>query len=242
VIHRDLKPSNILVSADGQVHLLDFGISKLLSPGEAPQDAQLTRLGERALTPEYAAPEQIGGSIVTTAADVYALGVVLYVLLTGQRPYRPTRESPTALEEAILQDEPVMPSRSAVSGTAALARGSTVQKLAKSLKGDLDTIVLKALRKSPRELYPTADAFGEDIARFLRGDTVLARPDTIAYRVFKFAHRHRLAIAVAGALTATLVGGLVATTYEAKVASQERDLALQSQLRSLTQTAAARLR
>lgn len=241
VIHRDLKPSNILVSADGQVHLLDFGIAKLLSPGDA-QDAQLTRLGERALTPEYAAPEQISGATVTTAADVYALGVLLYVLLTGQRPYRLTRESPTALEEAILQAEPAMPSRSALSGTAAQARGSTLQKLVKALKGDLDTIVLKALRKSPRDRYATADAFGEDIARFLRGDTVLAQPDTLAYRAFKFARRHRLAIAVAGALIATLVGGLVATTYEAKIASQERDLALQSQRRSLTQTAAGRLK
>jgi WD40 repeat protein/TPR repeat protein len=241
VIHRDLKPSNILVTEQGQVQLLDFGIAKLLTEGEA-KETQLTQMGGRALTPEYAAPEQIAGSPITVAADIYSLGVMLYELLTAERPYRLTRTSRGALEDAILGAEPVPPSRVALAESAARARGTTVKKLAKALKGDLDAIVLKALKKSPTDRYSSASSFAEDIARFVRGEIVLAQRDSVPYRAYKFARRHRVGIAAAGVLIATLAVGLAATTYEASVASAQRDVALQAQLRSLTQTAAARLK
>jgi eukaryotic-like serine/threonine-protein kinase len=241
VIHRDLKPSNILVSADGQVHLLDFGIAKLLTEGEA-KETQLTQLGGRALTPDYAAPEQILGAPITTAADVYALGVMLCELLTGERPYRLKRDSRGALEEAILQAEPAAPSQLPPSAAAAEFRGTSAKRLAKTLQGDLDTITLKALKKSPQERYATVDAFGEDIGRYLRGEPVRAQRDSALYRTVKFVRRHWVGIGVAGALILTLASGLAATSYEAHVAAQQRDAALQAQLRSLTQTSAARLK
>jgi WD40 repeat protein/serine/threonine protein kinase len=240
VIHRDLKPANILVTEEGQIQLLDFGIAKLLSEGEA-KETELTQLGGRAMTPDYAAPEQIAGAPITTAADVYALGVMLYELLTGERPYKLKRDSRGALEEAILQADPVAPSR-IVLEPAAAARATTAKKLASTLRGDLDTIVIKALKKSPAERYATANAFGEDVARYLRGDVVLAQPDSVAYRAFKFARRHRVGIAVAGGLLLTLAGGLTATSYEARVASAQRDAALNARSHALTQTAAARLK
>ena len=248
VIHRDLKPANILVTDEGQVQLLDFGIAKLLTEGEA-KETELTQMGGRALTPDYAAPEQIAGAPITTAADVYALGVMLYELLTGERPYKLKRDSRGALEEAILQADPVAPSRAALSAAAAVARATTPKKLSSTLQGDLDTIAIKALKKPPAERYATANAFGEDIERYLRGDVVLAQPDSVAYRALKFARRHWVGIAAASVLLLTLTGGLVATSYEAKIAAAQRDAAavqrdaaLQAQLRSLTQTAAARLK
>ena len=241
VIHRDLKPSNILVTQNGHAHLLDFGIAKLLNEGEA-KETELTRLGGRALTPDYAAPEQIAGAPITTATDVYALGVLLYEILTGERPYKLKHDSPRALEEAILHTEPISLGRAMVSEAAAAARATTVKKLSTLLRGDLGTIAVKALKKSPTDRYATANAFDEDIARFLRGDVVLARRDSLAYRVRKFMRRHRLGIAVAGVLMATLIGGLGATSYEARVAGLQRDAAVQAQLRSLTQTADARLK
>jgi len=220
VIHRDLKPANILVTEEGQVQLLDFGIAKLLTEGEA-KETELTQLGGRALTPDYAAPEQIAGASVTTAADVYALGVMLYELLTGERPYRLKRDTRGALEEAILRADPVAPSRAALSEAAAAARATTAKKLSRTLRGDLDTIAIKAIKKSPAERYPTVNAFAEDIERFLRGDVVLAQPDSPAYRALKFARRHWLGIAVASALIVTLTGGLAATTYQAQRAERE---------------------
>ena len=241
VIHRDIKPSNILVTEDGQARLLDFGIAKLLIEGQA-KETELTRLSGRAMTLDYAAPEQIAGAPITTAADVYSLGVMLYELLTGQRPYRLKRDSRGALEEAILRTEPVAPSRVDSRETVALSRATTVKKLRNALKGDLDTITFKALKKTPSERYLTAAAFDEDIARFLRGDVVLAQRDTFTYRTVKFARRHWVAISTASLVVLTLAGGLAATSYEARVASAQRDAALQAELRSLTQTAAARLR
>jgi WD40 repeat protein/serine/threonine protein kinase/TPR repeat protein len=241
VIHRDLKPANLLVTKEGQVQLLDFGIAKLLTEAEA-KETELTQLGGRAMTPDYAAPEQIAGAPITTAADVYALGVMLYELLTGERPYKLKRETRGALEEAILHTDPGAPSRTALNEAAAAARATTAKKLSSTLRGDLDTIVFKALKKSPAERYATANAFSEDIARFLRGDVVLAQPDSVAYRTRKFARRHWVGIAAAAVLLLTLAGGLAATSYEAKVASLQRDAALQAQSRLLTEAAGQHLK
>ncbi len=239
VIHRDLKPSNILVTEEGQVQLLDFGIAKLLSDGEA-KESPLTQALGRALTPDYAAPEQIAGTAITTAADVYSLGVLLYELLTGQRPYRLKRDSRGALEEAILSSHSVAASRCGFDLAAAQARATTPRKLARTLRGDLDIIVAKALRKPPAERYATASEFGEDIARCLAGQVVLAQPERFTYAAAKFARRHQLAIGVASALIATLAVGLAATSYEATLAAAQRDATARAQLRSLTQTALAK--
>ncbi|MBS0418132.1 MAG: protein kinase [Proteobacteria bacterium] len=241
VIHRDLKSSNILVSHDGQVHLLDFGVAKLLGDGQS-RETELTQLGGRALTPDFAAPEQILGQSVSTAADVYSLGVLLYGLLTGERPYRLKAESRGALEHAILEADAVPPSRAALTEAAAANRGTNVRKLAAALQGDLDTIVLKSLKKVPADRYTTVDAFAEDLARYLAGDPVLARRDTLHYRALKFARRHWVGIGVGSILLLTLLAGLAATTYEARIAARQRDNALEANRRSLTQTAAARLR
>ncbi|HTV78056.1 MAG TPA: protein kinase [Steroidobacteraceae bacterium] len=241
VIHRDLKPSNILVTEEGTAQLLDFGIAKLLTDGPNSHETELTQLGGRALTPDYAAPEQIAGGPITTAADVYSLGVIFYELLTGMRPYRLKRDTRGALEEAILQSEPAAPSQAGSSEPLAAARDTTARRLAHALAGDLDTIALKALKKTPAERYATANAFDEDIARFLRGDVVLAQPDSVAYRVGKFVRRHRLGIATAAVLVATLAAGLAATSHEARLAARQRDQALQTQRQLLTQAAAARL-
>jgi WD40 repeat protein/serine/threonine protein kinase len=241
VIHRDLKPSNILVTEQGRVCLLDFGIAKLLTEGVA-KETELTQLGGRPLSPRYAAPEQITGAPITIAADIYALGVMLHELLTAEGPYRLTRPSRGALEEAILAAEIVPPSRVAVSAAAAEARAATPQSLSRLLRGDLDTIVAKALGKSPTERYATADALEEDIVHWLRSEPVRARRQSLAYRAAKFARRHWLGVAVAAAFLLAIAAGLAATTYEARVATLQRDAALQAQLRSLTQSAAARLR
>jgi WD40 repeat protein/serine/threonine protein kinase len=241
VIHRDLKPSNIMVTPEGQVYLLDFGIAKLLTEGEA-KETELTRIGGRALTPDYAAPEQIAGAPITTGADVYALGVMLYELLIGERPYRLKRDTRGALEEAILQADPTPPSRAVLTETAASARGSSGKLRLGAIDSDLDTIVIKALKKSPVERYATANAFDEDIARYLRGDAVLAQRDSLAYRIRKFARRNRLAIGAAGVLLLILATGLATTSYEATVAARQRDAALAARTRALTQTANARLK
>ena len=158
VIHRDLKPSNILVTSERQVVLLDFGIAKLLTDGKA-KETELTQRGGAALTPDYASPEQIIGQAISTASDVYSLGIVLYELLTGERPYKLTRDSRGALEEAILAADPRIPSQVVTDQAKAERRGSTPKKLAHTLAGDLDTIILKALKKRPGDRYPTVNAF-----------------------------------------------------------------------------------
>jgi len=210
VVHRDLKPTNVLVSAEGQAHLLDFGIAKLLEDGRAVE-TKLTQVGGRALTPEYASPEQILGQPVTTASDVYSLGVILYELLTDSRPYKLKRDSRGALEDAILEIEPQAPSANA--GFAQLAR---------ALRGDLDAIVLKALKKAPQERYRTMDALADDLSRYLEGRPVLAQADSNWYRLRKFVRRNRLAVGAVGAiLLAVLIGAAVAI-WQAQVAIAER--------------------
>jgi serine/threonine protein kinase len=220
VIHRDLKPSNVLVTADGQVRLLDFGIAKLVIDGEA-RETELTQVGGRALTPDYASPEQIAGRPIGTASDVYSLGVLLYELLTGFRPYKLARDSRGALEEAILAADPARPSSVAVDESAASARGTTTKRLARNLAGDLDTIVLKALKKNPQERYGTAEAFGQDIDRYLHGEAVLAQPDSAWYRGKKLVLRNRLAFGSALAIVTTLAVGLGIALWQANVARTE---------------------
>jgi serine/threonine-protein kinase len=195
VLHRDLKPNNMLVTADAQVRLLDFGIAKLLEDGST-HETQLTQIEGRALTPDYASPEQIMGQPLTVASDVYALGVVMYELLSGARPYKLKRDSRGALEDAILAAEPLPPS--------SIAQDRAQRR---RLQGDLDTIVLKALKKSPAERYPTASALVADIERHLSGAPVLARPDTVASRLLRYVRRHKLPAAIVAGIALALLGG-----------------------------------
>jgi serine/threonine protein kinase/tetratricopeptide (TPR) repeat protein len=228
IVHRDIKPSNVLVNKDGQVKLLDFGIAKLLE-GEGQEGAAtlLTREGGSALTPEYAAPEQITGGPVTTATDVYGLGVLLYVLLTGQHPAGAGPRSPAELLKAITEKEPQRPSEvvapdQAVQGA---ARGTTVDKLRRQLRGDLDTIVLKSLKKNPQERYASVTALADDLGLYLRNEPISARPDTMAYRAAKFVRRNRAVVALATLVVIATVGGTIGVLMQARTAFRERDRA-----------------
>ncbi len=213
IVHRDLKPSNILVTPEAQARLLDFGVAKLLASGVngSVLEAHITQHNGRAMTPDYAAPEQIAGKPVTVATDLYSLGVVLYELLTGQRPYRLGRQSAAALEEAILAaDVPLASAR--VHGNRALAR---------QLRGNLDSLLVKALQKDPAQRYTSAEAFAADVQRHLDGETVLAQAANRGYRLVKFVRRHRLALAAASAVTASIVGGAAAALWQANEARSE---------------------
>ncbi len=232
VVHRDLKPSNVLVAEDEQgrphVKLLDFGIAKLMHPaeaglfsGEAGSEATLTRDGRLPLTPQYAAPEQVRGEAITTATDVYALGVLLYELLTGQPPYRLDASRPAEWERVIGGVEPQRPSAAAPQGEAESHGG---EPLKKRLAGDLDTICLKALRKEPERRYPSPEALGADLERHLGGLPVEARPDTLAYRARKFVGRHRRAVA---ATAAVVVAFLALVGFYTQRLATERDRAEQ---------------
>ncbi|WP_295641169.1 serine/threonine-protein kinase [uncultured Methylibium sp.] len=220
VIHRDLKPSNILVSADGRVRLLDFGIAKLLADDEQAHETQLTELSGRALTPDYASPEQIQGRPLTIASDIYSLGVVLFELLAGRRPYRLKLDSVAQLEQAIVSVDPPRPS-SVVDAAAAEARRSSAPRLARALAGDLDTVVLKALARSPTGRYATIAAFAQDLERHLAGEPVLARAPSWIDRARRFGVRHRLAVTAAATVTVALLAAATVSLRQAQHAREQ---------------------
>ena len=241
IVHRDLKPSNVLVQHDGKVKLLDFGISKLLEDENQTEGLiQLTASGAQAMTPRYAAPEQLTGRPVTTATDVYALGVLLFVLLTGQHPSGADPSTPADLIKAIVDTEPPRPSDLVVSGrttkelldTSALHRATTPEKLRRVLCGDLDTILTKALKKEPGERYSSVTAFAEDIRRYLRDEPIGARPDTLSYRAVKFVRRNRTIVALATIAVAAATLGAIGITVQANTARTERDSAIHQLVRA----------
>jgi len=207
VIHRDLKPANILVTARGEVRLLDFGIAKLLeAEGDAMPETELTRQAGRTLTPRYASPEQITGVPLTTASDVYSLGVVFYELISGARPYELKVESAAQLERAILETEPRAPSRHSLSEAQAEVRGGLSAKaLRKALAPELDAIALRCLAKMTAARYSSVDAVIADIDRWLNGEAVLARAPGAWYRFGKFAARHRIGVGLGAAAVLSLV-------------------------------------
>lgn len=213
IIHRDLKPANILVTAASQVRLLDFGIAKLLAEGQA-QETKLTQLSGRALTLDYASPEQVIGAPLTIASDVYSLGVVLYELLSGARLYKLKRESRGALEDAIVQGEPCAPSVAAADA-----------RVVKQLRGDLDTIVLKAIRKNPLERYVTVHALIDDIERYLTSRPVLAQRDSVWYRLNKFVARNTLTVSAASAVVVAIVIGASVVAWQSSIARDEKSRA-----------------
>jgi non-specific serine/threonine protein kinase/serine/threonine-protein kinase len=237
IVHCDLKPGNILVTPEGSPMLLDFGIAKLLDPAAMGISAQAALTRQRAFTPDYASPEQLRGEPVTTATDIYALGVVLYELLTGHSPYRANAgsladwirsvceqdaEPPSTVirrtTQTVAEDD--RPTETITPETVSQSREGDPQSLHRRLRGDLDAIVLKALRKDPHERYGSVDQLAEDIRRHLAGLPVLARKSTTAYVARKFFQRHKLGVAAAAVVLLTLAAGLASTLWESHVAAR----------------------
>ena len=224
IVHRDLKPGNILVTHDGTPKLLDFGIAKLLDNAPLPRTDLVTATGLAPMTPAYASPEQIANEAITTATDVYALGVLLYELLCGRRPHMAgDAGSSFDLLKAIREQEPTRPSHQ-VSQTAA-PEGLDPKRLSRRLRGDLDHIVLQALAKEPKARYPSAERLADDIERHLAGLPVEANAAGLGYRLWKFVGRHRLAVAATALALTLLVGSLIALLVQRRATLDERDRA-----------------
>jgi len=239
VVHRDIKPGNVLVNKEGSPKLLDFGIAKLLDEDLLEASKGLTKTGVWHLTPEYASPEQIKGETITTASDIYSLGVMLYQLLTGHQPYRITSSSPVAISKIITEEKIVKPSEkfqeteeiATADGTTkeitpesiSATRKEKVEKIYHHLKGDIDNIILKAMNKDPSRRYVSVEQFSEDIRRHIIGLPVIACKETVGYKLSKFIHRHKVGFISTVAFILFLILSVIIIAWQANIASEERD-------------------